>query len=861
MRVAVVSTHPIQYQTPWFQRLAGEPNIDLKVYYALLPDQQQQGVGFDKPFAWDIPLLDGYEWEVVPNKRTSPGLTGFFASSTPSIHSLLKQARPDAVIITGWQSLPLVQALWAAVRLGIPILMRGESNALRPRAWWVRAGHRLLLSRVDAFLAIGKSNKDFYVANGISQDRIFSCPYFVDNARFDAQLKTHIVERESLRAKWNIPKDRLCFLFAGKLASKKRPMDLLRAIDTANRLDAAIHLLVAGSGELLDEARQFVASEKLPVTFSGFLNQTEMTKAYAAADCLVLPSDYGETWGLVVNEAMACGLPAIVSDRVGCWRDLIEEGVTGSVFKYGDVDSLATRLAELAADPAKLVRMGEQARALIEHYSVDEAVAGTLRAFEFGLRVGLRSSVSGRRSPVVGLGSSVSAHRSPVSGHRSSVSGHRSSVSGLPSPVPGLPSPVPGPTLRVLHVIPSLSQEDGGPSFAMPLIGRALARAGIKVDVATTEREGETRVDHDALRVFSFRRQTKFYKVSRPLTKWLSAHVRDYDLVHIHSLFSYSSVRAAAIAKKNGMPYSVRPLGVLNRWGMENRRRFLKQVSFRLVERRILQDAAVIHYTSQQERIEAEKAGVEGSPAVIPIGIDVEQFRELPDASRFYEKFPQARGRDVVLFLSRLDPKKGLDLLITAFAGLRDRRRMAEDRGPETRDGRSPLLVIAGAGDERFVASLKRQAESSGVAGEILWTGHLNGSDKLSALAAARMFVLPSYSENFGIAAVEALAAGVSSILSDQVGIASDVKEYEAGLIPTCDARELSSAIERLLLDADFSQRIKVNARRLAEERFSLEAMSKSLVDMYDRAIHDDSGLNCQEEIARSVSPRSVSHG
>src|ERR1041384_4347263 len=230
------------------------------------------------------------------------------------------------------------------------------------------------------------------------------------------------------------------------------------------------------------------------------------------------------------------------------------------------------------------------------------------------------------------VSASVSAHRSPVVGLRSSVSGRRSPLIGLRSPVIGRRSPVIGRALRVLHVIPSLSQEDGGPSFAMPLIGRALARAGIKVDVATTEREGETRVDHDALRVFSFRRQTKFYKVSRPLTKWLSAHVRDYDLVHIHSLFSYSSVRAAAIAKKNGIPYIVRPLGVLNRWGMENRRRFLKQVSFRLVERRILQDAAVIHYTSQQERIEAEKAGVEGSPAVIPIGIDVEQFRELPDA-------------------------------------------------------------------------------------------------------------------------------------------------------------------------------------------------------------------------------------
>jgi glycosyltransferase involved in cell wall biosynthesis len=165
-------------------------------------------------------------------------------------------------------------------------------------------------------------------------------------------------------------------------------MDLLRALDSARTTSPNIHLLVAGTGELMEEARAFAKSFGVPVTFVGFLNQTEITRAYAAADCLVLPSDYGETWGLVVNEAMVCGLPAIVSDRVGCAADLVHEGITGGVFPCGDVDALAGKLAEFAADPERLVRMGEQAREQIKEYSVEEAVAGTLRAIDFVVKKG-----------------------------------------------------------------------------------------------------------------------------------------------------------------------------------------------------------------------------------------------------------------------------------------------------------------------------------------------------------------------------------------------------------------------------------------------------------------------------------------
>jgi glycosyltransferase involved in cell wall biosynthesis len=385
VKLSVFSTHPIQYQVPWFQRLAAQPGLDLKVYYALIPDAEQQGVGFGVPFTWDIPMLEGYDWELLPNEKSSPGLRGFFASSTPTVYTILKKARPDVVIITGWQSLPLLQALWACIKLGLPRLIRSEANALRARRWWVKPLHRLLLARFHAFIAIGKANREFYLRNGIDAARIFTGPYFVDNRRFQEQFSQAMTERQAIRASWNVLPSHTCYLYAGKLEPKKRIMDLLHAFEQALRDNRALHLLVAGTGELMSEAQAFAHSRGLPVSLAGFFNQTEITRAYAAADCLVLPSDYGETWGLVVNEAMACGLPAIVSDRVGCGPDLIEEGKTGAIFPFGDIDALAGLLVGLANDPSRLARMGHEAQERIRNYSVEQAVSGTLAAVDFVL--------------------------------------------------------------------------------------------------------------------------------------------------------------------------------------------------------------------------------------------------------------------------------------------------------------------------------------------------------------------------------------------------------------------------------------------------------------------------------------------
>ena len=325
MKIAIFATHPIQYYVPWFRLLAQQPDIELKVYYAMLPDKFQQGVGFGVPFTWDVPLLEGYQWECLPNGIANPALGRFFGSSTPDVYDKLLKNYPDLAIISGWNALPMLQALWACIRLRIPRIVRGDSNALKFRPWYVRILHRIFMQLFDAFLVTGKSNRDFYLQAGIAESRLFPCRHFVDNKHFISSYSTYSDQKDTLRDQWRIPAECCCFLYVGKLEPKKRILDLIEAMFLLNEHVPNVHLLVVGTGELFNQAEARALDLGVPVTFAGFLNQSELPKAYVVSDCLVLPSDYGETWGLVVNEAMVCGIPVIVSDRVGSRLDRVED--------------------------------------------------------------------------------------------------------------------------------------------------------------------------------------------------------------------------------------------------------------------------------------------------------------------------------------------------------------------------------------------------------------------------------------------------------------------------------------------------------------------------------------------------------
>jgi glycosyltransferase involved in cell wall biosynthesis len=399
-KLVAVETHPIQYKAPLFRRIANDPRFDLTVLYAMIPDSSQQGDGFGVAFSWDVPLLDGYRYEVLENRATHPSVSRFRGCDTPGIYAWLKKNRPDAVLVNGWVVKTCLQTLLSCRRLGIPCVVRGEANLLRPRAWWKHLIHRLLLPNYSAYLAIGSASRDFYRFHGRPEDRIFFAPYAVDNDCFSAQAETRRSTRAELRSGFGIQSEAVTFLFVGKLEEKKHPLDLLRAaakIPVNER--SKMHLLFAGDGPLMEMCRQFVAEHQLPVTFAGFVNQSHLPDVYAAADVLVLPSDAGETWGLVVNEAMASGRPAIVSHSAGCCQDLIVEGETGFSFSAGDVNVLAEHLRLYILEPSLAVRQGENANKYIRQFSFFQIMDGLASAVAAVKKKKRRDWKRGARQP------------------------------------------------------------------------------------------------------------------------------------------------------------------------------------------------------------------------------------------------------------------------------------------------------------------------------------------------------------------------------------------------------------------------------------------------------------------------------
>ena len=239
----------------------------------------------------------------------------------------------------------------------------------------------MLFKLYRGFLSVGLRNKHFYLANGVQENNIFSAPHFVDNSRFKRDSEIEGSALNQLRTKYSIQKNAFCFLFCGKLQPKKRVMDLLHAFLGIRETFENSCLLIVGDGEQFDKATRFSKDHNLNVHFPGFINQTEMPKIYAISDCLVLPSDWDETWGLVVNEAMACSKPAIVSDQVGCGDDLIIEGETGYTYPCGNIDRLSDIMSQLAGDPELVKSLGKNAHNRVcSLYSLEKAVEGTLYA-------------------------------------------------------------------------------------------------------------------------------------------------------------------------------------------------------------------------------------------------------------------------------------------------------------------------------------------------------------------------------------------------------------------------------------------------------------------------------------------------
>ena len=383
---------------------------------------------------------------------------------------------------------------------------------------------------------------------------------------------------------------------------------------------------------------------------------------------------------------------------------------------------------------------------------------------------------------------------------------------------------------RVLHVIPSISHAHGGPSRAIRLMERALANGAWECVTATTDDDGPGRHSGKLLGMplkengvvrWYFHKQMDFYKTSLGLGWWMLRHVRDFDLVHIHAMFSFSTLVASWSARLYGVPYIIRPLGTLNRYGLTKRRPWLKRLSLSVFEGPALRHAAAVHFTSHDEQCEASQWASLMRGVVIPLGIEAAATVERAASP---ERFPRLVGYRYILFVGRLDPVKNVDGLLRAFSDL-------ATRWPTLR------LLIAGDGAPDFVAQLKTLVWELGLVDQVVWAGHVQDEAKASLLAGATVFVLPSFSENFGIAAAEALMAGLPCVLGQGVAIARDVSAAGAGLAVAPDAASIAAGLRQVLADEPGRIAMGVAALRLAQEKYSVKSMGTNLVALYSEIL------------------------
>ena len=385
--------------------------------------------------------------------------------------------------------------------------------------------------------------------------------------------------------------------------------------------------------------------------------------------------------------------------------------------------------------------------------------------------------------------------------------------------------------MRVLHVLPSIAPSYGGPSAALIGLSQALSVRNVYSETVTTDLGYEATPDLVYGRLVEFkginvryfpRRLSSFFPrdfaLAPRLSKWLKNHIRDYDIVNVHGLFSYPNTAAARIAFSAGVPYVIRPCGMLDPWSM-NQSAGKKKAYLRIFDQKLLRQAAAISFTTEEEARMAYMAGDRSNGVVIPLGVNLAEHVLLEPAD-----FPFTTDKKIILFLSRLDPKKGLDLLLPSLARLM-----------EVRD--DFICLIAGSGDADYETLIRTKVESHRLGEIVRFTSFVDGNLKNQLFRRACCFVLPSYQENFGVSVVEAMAAGCPVIVSDQVNIHQQVSKSQAGRVVRCDVDALFQALNELLSNRELCQRMGLNGQKLVREKYNWDHISKKVISLYQHCI------------------------
>ncbi|MEG4030657.1 MULTISPECIES: hormogonium polysaccharide biosynthesis glycosyltransferase HpsP [unclassified Microcoleus] len=388
--------------------------------------------------------------------------------------------------------------------------------------------------------------------------------------------------------------------------------------------------------------------------------------------------------------------------------------------------------------------------------------------------------------------------------------------------------------MRILQIIPSISLVYGGPSQMVLGLSAALAAKNIDVTIITTDSNGDIGqlpldvplnqpLQQNGYQIIYFRCYPwRRYKFSLSLLQWFNENARQFDLAHIHALFSPVTTLAATIARGHKLPYIMRPCGMLDPADLQKKKR-LKQIYATLLERPNLAGAAAIHFTSKEEAKISERFGL-GSTGKMPVPQDL--VIPLGVRADFYSDILPDSEIPIILFMSRIEPKKGLELLISALETI-----LAE--------GINFHFVLAGSNpqDAGYETKIKEKIQNSSLGKSTTITGFVSGDSKIALLRKADLFVLPSYYENFGIAVAEAMAAGVPVAISDRIHIAEDIQQAEAGWVEPLEVGAIANSIKSALLNPQERQRRGLNGQEYARKHYNWDAIAQQTIDAYQQIL------------------------
>jgi glycosyltransferase involved in cell wall biosynthesis len=389
-RLAIITSHPIQYNAPWLRLLAETEQHVCKVFYTWSQGEgEKYDPGFKRNLEWDIPLLEGYNYEFVENISKDPGTHHFSGIDNPTLIKTIATWKPDAILVIGWSFKSHLKCM-RHYHGKLPVIFRGDSTLLDEKPGLKKVIRRIFLRWVyrnaDYALVVGKHNRAYFLAHGMKDEQLIQAPHAIDNDRFFEPNNQYLARARKWRNDLGIADDDFVIMYAGKFEAKKNPLFIL---ELAKVLTAASYkFMLVGNGELEDDIRRG-ASADTRIMILGFQNQTDMPVVYRMANLFVLPSvGPGETWGLALNEAMASGIPVMANVKVGGAVDLIEQHVNGFIFDHENPAPAFAFIEKLHDDAAYYKDVSAAAKEKVKLFSFNGIVEGI---------TGLLNTISSKR--------------------------------------------------------------------------------------------------------------------------------------------------------------------------------------------------------------------------------------------------------------------------------------------------------------------------------------------------------------------------------------------------------------------------------------------------------------------------------